>query len=523
MASNDTSFVAQVTRIVAAWLQPINDFVFKGRNPNFATSIGAANVYTITLPTGSLYSAVSDGDTFTFKAHQANTTAATYNIVVGSTTVATGAIQINGAALTGNEIQSGGVYTLRTIGTTAQLSGQPLQPLPLSLGGTGAATAAAARAVLGALGAPGVGTDGQVLVADSSQTDGVNYIDMPARLNLLINPNWQIDQINEGALYTYSATAAVGPDGWSGSATGAGVFKLRTLADPDNAALKCLEITCTTADASIAATDAYFIYTAVEGYDTTSLQIGTASAAPITIQFKFKSNSVTGVFGISVANSAKNRSYVGTFTVADTSEHEYVVTLTMDTTGTWLYTNGVGLYARICLAAGSNFQTTAGAWGANNMLTTSAQANFMSANTNIAYLKRIQLIPGALVQAYKPADIQKELAKAQRYYAKTFLQGTAVAQNAGATGNLYALPVAAAPVNANWTFPISMRTAPSITTYNPGAANALWRDLSSAADGPVATIGQGTPSNNLVAINFSTAPIAGDEYGIHVTANARLA
>ena len=124
MASNDTSFTAQVTRIVAAWLQPINDFVFKGRNPNFATSTGAANVYTITLPTGSLYSAASDGDTFTFKAHQTNTTAATYNIVVGSTTIATGAIQVNGAALTGNEIQSGGVYVLRMVGTTAQLAGQ---------------------------------------------------------------------------------------------------------------------------------------------------------------------------------------------------------------------------------------------------------------------------------------------------------------------------------------------------------------------------------------------------------------
>jgi hypothetical protein len=84
----------------------------------------------------------------------------------------------------------------------------------------------------------------------------------------------------------------------------------------------------------------------------------------------------------------------------------------MDTTGTWLYTNGVGLYLAICLSAGSNFQGTAGAWAADAKQTTSAQCNFMSSTSNIAYLKRIQLIPGALVQAYKPADIQKELAKA---------------------------------------------------------------------------------------------------------------
>jgi hypothetical protein len=52
---------------------------------------------------------------------------------------------------------------------------------------------------------------------------------------------------------------------------------LRTLADPENAALKCLEITCTTADAAIAATDDYFIYSAVEGYDAAALMAGTSA------------------------------------------------------------------------------------------------------------------------------------------------------------------------------------------------------------------------------------------------------
>jgi hypothetical protein len=82
----------------------------------------------------------------------------------------------------------------------------------------------------------------------------------------------------------------------------------------------------------------------------------------VTVQFKFKT-SVTGVYGVSLANSAKNRSNYQIITVADTSEHEYSLTFTMDTTGTWLYTNGVGLYLAICLSAGSNFQGTAGSMG----------------------------------------------------------------------------------------------------------------------------------------------------------------
>ena len=342
--------------------------------------------------------------------------------------------------------------------------------------------------------------------------------------NLLINPNWQIDQINEGALYTYSAATAVGPDGWSGSATGAGVFKLRTLADPDNAALKCLEITCTTADAAIAAADNYYIMTAIEGYDAAALQAGIATALPITVQFKFKSN-VSGVYGISIANSALNRSYVGSFTVADANEAEYSVTLTMDTAGTWLYTNGVGLYLRISLAAGSNFKKATGLWGADNMFGTAGNANFMLANTSVAYLKRIQLIQSTLTQAYKPADIQKELDKCQRYYWKSFAQGVAVAQNAGinnGTISYYAVLGAAAVVSEQVRFPVPMRATPTVVYYNPSAANTNWRNSTDAAD-------SGAPGTGRVSTNdltVSNVQAAGDAVGefieIHATTNARL-
>jgi hypothetical protein len=400
----------------------------------------------------------------------------------------------------------------------------------------GAANAAALRALFTPLTTKGdlwvrgatdtrqaVGADGQALQVDSSQGNGVVYIDNPSRPNLLTNPNWQIDQINEGALYTASGGTVSGPDGWAANATGTGVLKVRTLADPDNAALKCMEITCTTADASIAAGDLYIVYTAIEGYDTAALMAGTASAQAVTIQFKFKT-SVTGVYGINVTNSAINRSYVGTITVADTSEHEYSVSLTMDTGGTWLYTNGVGLYMRLTLAGGSTYQTTAGSWQAGNFYTTAAQCNFMSVNTNIAYLKRIQLIPGALVQAYKPADIQKELAKCERYYAKTFPVGTAVAQSGGLAGALQAMGTDAAGGSVggnNWQYPQRMRANPTVVTYNPSAANANWRDVTNAADRTVNVDQSGAASDRNVGLTASFVAASCINY-IHATANARL-
>jgi hypothetical protein len=112
----------------------------------------------------------------------------------------------------------------------------------------------------------------------------------------------------------------------------------------------------------------------------------------------------------------------------------------------------------------------------------------------------------------------------EEYYWKTFVKGTAVAQNAGLPGSLsYITQIAAANGNGVMVqFPRKMRsTAPTIVTYNPQATNANWR-RTSAAD-------SGAPS----IFNISDGgcyvynpQVAGDTLGaslvIHMTANARL-
>ncbi len=362
------------------------------------------------------------------------------------------------------------------------------------------------------------GTEGQVLVSKPAQADGLIWTDY-TRQPLNVNPNWLIDQINEGVA-TIAATAQ-GPDGWSSAITGAGGFTMQQVADPDNAALKCMKIACTTADAAIAAGDLYQVYTAVEGYDAAALMAGTASASSVTIQFKFKTN-VTGVYGIGIKNSAANRSYVGIITVPDTNENAYSVTLTLDTSGTWLYTNGGGLYVSLTLAGGSTFQTTSGSWQAGEYYTTAAQANFMSANTNVAYLKRFHVIPGGVALAYANHDIQKELAKAQRYYAKSWLLGTA-ALTATAV-NQYDSYAAGDSSTTTQVFPVSfaseMRAVPTAASYSPAtvATNTL-RDGTGAAD--VAASVSAT-TRGLIVKSSAGGLVANDVVQFHWTANARL-
>lgn len=526
----DTSFTDYVTTIVSTWLNQANKLVFWGRRPNVATTTGSANAQILTLETGSLYSAgtEADGDEFVFLAGFTNAAAMTLQVLQPSGSNVARAVQLNGAALTGGEVIAGQPYRVTRKSTTWQLT---------SLAGTAfgttllqQATATATRAALGlndgmATGSivdakgdiitatadntpvrKAVGSNGQIIVADSTQSDGLIWTDF-SKDPLNVNPNMLIDQINEGSLYTVNATGVQGPDGWTGNAAGGGVFKLRRIADPDNAARYVTEITCTTADAAIGATDKYEIYTSIEGYDLAQLAPGTASAGKITIQFQFKT-SVTGTYCIALQNSAQNRAYIGTITVSDTSVHDYSVTLTLDTSGTWLYTNGVGCYIFFGLAVGSDFQASGGSWQAGNYHATSAQANFMSSTSNVAYLGRFHVIPGNVVCAYKPADIQRELAKAQRYYEKVggTLQSFFIDWNADAGSSTTGA--------WTWNFRVEKRTTPTMSTS--GAFTTV---------NTTGTLAQNASPQNCA--NFINSAAAGRAYiynntGSYLVANARL-
>lgn len=359
---------------------------------------------------------------------------------------------------------------------------------------------------------------GKILMGDTSQSDGLIWTDY-TRLPLNVNPNWQLDQINEGALYTVNTTNVKGPDGWSGNATGGGVFKLRTLADPDNAAKKCLEITCTIADASIAATDNYNIVTALEGYDVADLASGTASASQITVLFKVKSNAVTGTFGLAIQNSAANRRYIGTITINSANvEQDVPVTFTLDTSGTWLYTNGIGLKLIFTLAAGSNFQATAGVWAAGAEQTTSAQANFMSVNTNILYIKRLHVIPSGVALAYSSNDIQRDLTKAQRLWEKSYDQGTVPGTVTDVSAVSFSPSAAGTFDWLSLVFKVAKRAGPTGAVYSSGTGTvANVRRVDSPAD-VAATIPSAGQSSMAVSFNSPSASV----FKVHWTADTRL-
>ncbi len=121
-------------------------------------------------------------------------------------------------------------------------------------------------------------------------------------------------------------------------------------------------------------------------------------------------------------------------------------------------------------------------------------------------------------------SIKSILSDCQRFYYKTFPLATAPAQNAGTAGAAAFPQLASGTLSfqgPTYTFPVTMRAAPTMVSYNPSAANAQARNNTAAADYSSTTI-----SSLEWGWNFITTSPAGGSQGqvsyIQITADAEL-
>jgi hypothetical protein len=141
---------------------------------------------------------------------------------------------------------------------------------------------------------------------------------------------------------------------------------------------------------------------------------------------------------------------------------------------------------------------------------------------DVVRLAEINLVPGGVATPFVARPIGLELMLCQRYYWKSFPLDVPPAQATGdPTGVIVAFGAAAVAYStAGWVdFPVPMRATPTVTTYNPYQANANWRDVGNTVDKTVAT---GTTSYRSISLTMSDAPAAGGIYAIHATASAEL-
>jgi hypothetical protein len=101
----------------------------------------------------------------------------------------------------------------------------------------------------------------------------------------------------------------------------------------------------------------------------------------------------------------------------DTANGAITVTITGDTTGTWVgATNGIGLYVNFSLGAGSTRLGTAGAWAAAGYYGATGQVNLVSTSGATFYITGVQLEKGSTATSFDYRPYGTELQLCQRYY-----------------------------------------------------------------------------------------------------------
>jgi len=137
----------------------------------------------------------------------------------------------------------------------------------------------------------------------------------------------------------------------------------------------------------------------------------------------------------------------------------------------------------------------------------------------------VQFEGGQVASFYGRPAFGDELERAQRYFAKTFPLATAPAQNAGTPGALVASQGVGASTSqkgAFWSFPTRMIKAPSLTLFNPSAANAQVRNLDTNSDCTASAADIVSEWGASFNMTTPAGSAAGQRLAVQLAADARL-
>ena len=349
------------------------------------------------------------------------------------------------------------------------------------------------------------GTSG-IVFNDASTQNTSAFTGGFAFRNRIINGAMVIDQRNAGASVTPSTTGVnnYSVDRWALQSSQASKLSIQQNAGavtPPAGFTKYLGFTSLAAT-SLGAGDYFVLTQPIEGLNVTDFGFGTANATTITLQFWVRS-SLTGTFGGGLQNSAANRSYPFSYTISSANTWEQkTITIVGDTSGTWLTTNGVGLYLWLGLGVGTTYSGTAGAWAGGNYVSATGATSVVGTNGATFYITGVQLEKGSTATSFDYRPYGTELALCQRYYYK--ISGTG--SNPFAAGGA----ISTTSTRVQGSFPVSLRTSPTALEQT-GTSGNYQLILAGAAvapnNGP--TFDDATQNTFSVSVGYSATGSAG--------------
>lgn len=312
------------------------------------------------------------------------------------------------------------------------------------------------------------------LASDGTVSGG---IPSPNR-NLLYNGAMQVSQRGTSTA-SITADSYNTCDRWAFNITTQGTWtqSVENDAPTGSGFRRSLKVLCTTADASPAAGDLVRIAQGLEGQDCQRIAKGTSSAQQLTLSFWVKSN-VTGTYIAEIVDGDNTRFVSASYTISASATWERkTITFPADTTGALDNDNAGSLYVNLWLGGGSTYTsgTLGTTWHTTAANRAVGQTNLAAATNNYWQVTGVQLETGSVATAFEFKSFGQELRECQRYFCKTAAQGTDPKQNNGDTSSLFLVgQVNGLLVSTIWKFPVSMRAAPTVTTFNPSANNANW-------------------------------------------------
>ena len=275
--------------------------------------------------------------------------------------------------------------------------------------------------------------------------------------NRIINGDMRIDQRYAGASVTPTNDGTYTLDRWQFSLSAASKFSTQQSSTAPTGFTNSNLITSLSAYSVPAG--GYFMFSQpIEGLNVGDLGWGSASAQTITLSFWVRS-SLTGTFGGAIQNNAQNRAYPFSYTISSANTWEQKsITITGDTTGTWLTTNGVGMFVRFGLGVGSTYSATAGSWAAGQYFSSTGAQSVVGTNGATFYITGVQLEVGSVATPFERRLYGQELALCQRYYQQI---------NGPSSNNAYMAAGTQAGSTTSWSayfnFIATMRAAPTFT------------------------------------------------------------
>jgi len=236
--------------------------------------------------------------------------------------------------------------------------------------------------------------------------------------NRIINGAMEIDQRNAGTPVTLGSSGVFVVDRFRAWNSTDGTMIAEQVEEAPEGFYQSIKFTTTIQDNSLSANQYCMVQQRIEGYNVIDFGFGNSTAKSVTLSFWVRSNRI-GTFGGSLENNSDTRSYPFAYVVFSENVWEKkLITISGDTTGSWVKDNGVGIKVNFGLGVGSSYIGVAGSWTSSNLVSAVGSTSIIGSTNATWQITGVQLEEGSYATPFERRLYSQELSMCQRYYQK---------------------------------------------------------------------------------------------------------